>query len=88
MQGTVLMALLQPAPEVYHLFDDILLLCEGKPSPWTHLLYQNAALLNASHIIARSKNMLRVCVQRWLRLGTSLKPPYDWCSVLNPSQVP
>ncbi|CAK0759197.1 hypothetical protein CVIRNUC_002679 [Coccomyxa viridis] len=29
MRGTVLMALLQPAPEVYHLFDDILLLCEG-----------------------------------------------------------
>ena len=29
MQGTVLMALLQPAPEVYDLFDDILLLCEG-----------------------------------------------------------
>ena len=33
MQGTVLMALLQPAPEVYHLFDDILLLCEGMRSP-------------------------------------------------------
>ena len=29
MQGTVLMALLQPAPEVYELFDDILLLAEG-----------------------------------------------------------
>ena len=27
--GTVLMALLQPAPEVYDLFDDIMLLCEG-----------------------------------------------------------
>lgn len=25
----MLMALLQPAPEVYDLFDDILLLCEG-----------------------------------------------------------
>ena len=25
------MALLQPAPEVYDLFDDILLLCEGAP---------------------------------------------------------
>ena len=31
-QGTVLMALLQPAPEVYDLFDDIMLLCEGRPS--------------------------------------------------------
>lgn len=29
VQGTVLMALLQPAPEVYELFDDIMLLCEG-----------------------------------------------------------
>ncbi|CAK0784035.1 hypothetical protein CVIRNUC_007238 [Coccomyxa viridis] len=29
LEGTVLMALLQPAPEVYDLFDDILLLCEG-----------------------------------------------------------
>ena len=29
LKGTVLMALLQPAPEVYDLFDDILLLCEG-----------------------------------------------------------
>ena len=29
----MLMALLQPAPEVYHLFDDILLLCEGKHCP-------------------------------------------------------
>ena len=28
-QATVLMALLQPPPEVYDLFDDILLLCEG-----------------------------------------------------------
>ena len=27
--GTVLMSLLQPAPEVYDLFDDILLLSEG-----------------------------------------------------------
>jgi hypothetical protein len=29
VQGTVLMALLQPAPEVYELFDDILLMAEG-----------------------------------------------------------
>ena len=28
-QATVLIALLQPAPEVYNLFDDILLLAEG-----------------------------------------------------------
>ena len=36
--GTVLMSLLQPAPEVYNLFDDILLLSEGRPpSPLIHL---------------------------------------------------
>ena len=29
LQATVLIALLQPAPEVYNLFDDILLLAEG-----------------------------------------------------------
>ena len=63
MQGTVLMALLQPAPEVYHLFDDILLLCEGKRSPGPGCSIRTP-LLNASHTIARSKTMLRVCVQR------------------------
>jgi ABC-type multidrug transport system ATPase subunit len=30
--GTVLMSLLQPAPEVYNLFDDVLLLSEGGTS--------------------------------------------------------
>ncbi|PIN16189.1 Pleiotropic drug resistance proteins (PDR1-15), ABC superfamily [Handroanthus impetiginosus] len=34
MEGTVLMALLQPAPETFDLFDDLILLSEG------HLLYQ------------------------------------------------
>lgn len=29
MEGTVLMALLQPAPETFELFDDLLLLSEG-----------------------------------------------------------
>ncbi len=29
LQATVLLALLQPAPETYELFDDILLLSEG-----------------------------------------------------------
>lgn len=28
-QGTLLVALLQPTPETYHLFDDIMLLSEG-----------------------------------------------------------
>ena len=32
-QATILMALLQPAPEVYNLFDDIMLLAEG------HIVY-------------------------------------------------
>ncbi|KAM0939679.1 putative ABC-type sulfate transporter [Dioscorea sansibarensis] len=34
MDGTVLMSLLQPAPEVFELFDDIILLSEG------HIVYQ------------------------------------------------
>ncbi|KAK9150152.1 hypothetical protein Syun_008461 [Stephania yunnanensis] len=34
MEGTVLMALLQPAPETFDLFDDIILLSEG------HMVYQ------------------------------------------------
>lgn len=33
LQGTILMALLQPAPETFNLFDDILLLAEG------HIVY-------------------------------------------------
>ena len=34
--GTVLMALLQPAPEVYDLFDDVLLMSEGAPVSAQH----------------------------------------------------
>ena len=30
MQATCLMALLQPAPEVFDIFDDVLLLCDGE----------------------------------------------------------
>lgn len=30
-QATILIALLQPTPETYHLFDDIMLLSEGRP---------------------------------------------------------
>ena len=32
VQATVLLALLQPAPETYELFDDVLLLSEGGAS--------------------------------------------------------
>ena len=35
LQATCLCALLQPAPEVYDLFDDVMLLCDG--APWAHL---------------------------------------------------
>ena len=31
-EATVMIALLQPAPEVYDLFDDVLLLSEGVPT--------------------------------------------------------
>lgn len=34
MEGTVLMSLLQPAPETFDLFDDLILLSEG------HIVYQ------------------------------------------------
>lgn len=30
VQATIMMSLLQPAPEVYDVFDDVLLLCEGE----------------------------------------------------------
>jgi ABC-type multidrug transport system ATPase subunit len=30
VQGTVLMSLLQPPPEVFELFDDVMLLSEGQ----------------------------------------------------------
>lgn len=30
LDGTTMISLLQPAPETYELFDDIILLCEGK----------------------------------------------------------
>lgn len=63
MQATVLMALLQPAPEVFNLFDDVLLLAEGhiiyhgpkedvRISLWSHqwrcLLKGSLRLLNSS----------------------------------------
>ena len=47
-QATILMALLQPAPEVYNLFDDIMLLAEG------HIVYygpkEEVLLLPLSHL--------------------------------------
>lgn len=49
-QGTVLMALLQPAPEVYDLFDDIMLLCEGKFSNFSLFLPHINALLSQSFL--------------------------------------
>ncbi len=33
LQGTMLMALLQPAPEVFEVFDDVMLLSEGATVP-------------------------------------------------------
>jgi ABC-type multidrug transport system ATPase subunit len=39
--GTAVVALLQPAPETYELFDDIILLSEGQlvyQGPWEHVL--------------------------------------------------
>ena len=44
-QATILMSLLQPSPEVYNLFDDVMLLSEGAAS-WADILLQT--LLEAS----------------------------------------
>ena len=41
-QATMLIALLQPTPETYHLFDDIMLLSEGQqPTWWTMICDAN-----------------------------------------------
>ena len=40
----MLMALLQPPPEVYELFDDIMLLSEGMPGASAGLCFQLTAL--------------------------------------------
>ena len=56
LQGTVLMALLQPAPEVYDLFDDILLLCEGEP------LYPTDIGLGQLICLTACQVPLRTCV--------------------------
>ena len=39
MQGTMLMALLQPAPEVFEVFDDVMLLSEGASVLQNGMLY-------------------------------------------------
>lgn len=36
LQGTVMISLLQPPPEVFDLFDDVLLLSEGQVRPARH----------------------------------------------------
>ena len=45
--GTVLIALLQPAPEVFDLFDDVMLLNEGGPKSHRHALARNTELLSS-----------------------------------------
>ena len=40
-RATVLMSLLQPAPETFELFDDVMLLSEGGPSPPRCVASQN-----------------------------------------------
>ena len=55
-QGTVLMALLQPPPEVYELFDDIMLLSEGMPGT-------RVGLFSCLHTRSRVQDQ-RGCLQR------------------------
>ena len=42
--ATVVVALLQPAPEVFDLFDDVMLLSEGEPASCSPLLWEAAQL--------------------------------------------
>lgn len=57
-QGTVLMALLQPAPEVYELFDDIMLLCEGT----ANLSVLRRYMVSSIHIIFHNHSPPLLCL--------------------------
>ena len=58
------MALLQPAPEVYDLFDDILLLCEGE-----HLFRRDNPLLESVAITSWQVACELCCMARLLGSG-------------------
>ena len=63
LQATVLLALLQPAPETYELFDDILLLSEGASSCVSSASYIASlfAVHNATCIDWRQMRWLEPC---------------------------
>ena len=60
-QATMLIALLQPTPETYHLFDDIMLLSEGELSS----TYQIASLCMTVTLVI----LVMECIVRLLWLG-------------------
>lgn len=57
-QGTVLMALLQPPPEVYELFDDIMLLSEGMPGARVGFVF----CLHASLHVQYQREVCIICL--------------------------
>ena len=59
-QGTVLMALLQPPPEVYELFDDIMLLSEGMPGAWAGLSRAYSLLAHQFRCVVPTGGMYKV----------------------------
>ena len=62
-RATVCVALLQPAPEVFELFDDVMVLAEGKPlssSKWLPWLAQVIRLGWLERILYQAQMMLRV----------------------------
>ena len=54
LQGTALISLLQPAPETFELFDDIILLSDG------HIVYQGSR----EHVLSFFESMGFKCPQR------------------------
>ena len=63
-EGTVLMALLQPAPETYNLFDDVMLMAEGFVVFHGHRDEASQGLLIASHFFPRLLHLIRLAASR------------------------
>lgn len=76
LEGTILMSLLQPAPETFDLFDDIILLSEGQivyhgPSrmPWTSLSPVISSALNGRVLLISYKRQVDffvdLCIKKY-----------------------
>ena len=60
LQCTIMMALLQPAPETYSLFDDVMLLASGETSCCSLLLMPPASTL-LSHFVCQLRQPCKGC---------------------------